>query len=139
MANEIQIITQLNIVNQPQKVNERSSKNFRFDAEGDNKGPSPGALTIPTTGEDVSFIELSNPGPCRITNKGTSYVDVGVWDGIEFMPLFEIGPGESYVNKISRNLGKSYGLGTGTTDSGNTMRLKSYSGAVIVSVEAYNR
>lgn len=113
--------------------------NFTADVSG-TKGPSPGALTISTSGEDVDFSELVQPGLCLFHNLDASNrVDIGAWDGVEFIPLFEMLPGEFFIMRISRNLGISTGAvpGTGSTDSGNTLRLKSYGAACNVTVEAF--
>jgi hypothetical protein len=135
MASEARITTSLQIKkgnlfyqNQPQA--------FIADMEGD-KGPSPGAITVGTAGTDVDFSELAQPGLCRIMNLDeANFVTFGIWDG-EFHPLGELLPGESYVLRISRELGSEFGVGTGTSGSGNTLRFKADTAACDVLVEAF--
>ena len=106
-----------------------------------SKGPVPGAIAVGTAGTDIDFSELTTPGLCRISNlDATNYVEIGIWDGTEFYPVIELGPGEFYVIKLSRFLGKSFavGSGTGTYDTDTyTLRARANVAACNILVEAF--
>ena len=51
----------------------------------------------------------------------------------------EVGPGEQYPVKLSRNIGNSYGTGTGTLGADTSMRIKADTAACVVVVEAFER
>lgn len=105
------------------------------------KGPVPGAITVTTAGVDVDFSELTTPGYCRLFNHdATNFYEYGVWDpeGNTFYPLGEVGPGESYVIKLSRNLQEEFETGTGTSGANtNRLRLKADTASVEAVVEAF--
>ncbi len=105
------------------------------------KGPVPGAITVTTAGVDVDFSELTTPGYCRLFNHdATNFYEYGIWDpeGNTFYPLGEVGPGESYVLKLSRNLQEEFGTGTGTSGANtNRLRLKADTASVEAVVEAF--
>lgn len=114
---------------------------FTADVAG-TKGPVPGAIEVTLAGVDVDLSELTTPGLCRIANQDDANTfEYGVWDpeGNTFFPLGEVGPGESYVIKLSRLL--QWELGTGIGTSGpetNRLRLKSFTDVSINAlVEAF--
>lgn len=112
---------------------------FNVDVSGEI-GPTPGAFSASTDGTNVDLSELTTPGLCVIRNlDATNYVEVGIWDGLEFYPIIEVGPGEHYVLKLSRNIGNSYGTGTGTLGADTSMRIKADTAACVVVVEAFER
>jgi hypothetical protein len=137
MANEAVIQTSLNI-----KAGNISYQclpiTFRATVTG-RKGPSPGAVAVAVAGTSIDFGELTTPALCRLQNlDATNFVEYGIWDGIQFFPLGELLPGESYVIRLSRNLQEEYGTGTGTTGAAaNRLRLKANTAAVNVLVEAF--
>lgn len=107
-----------------------------------SKGPTPGALTVDVTGEDVGFTELTTPGLCVIKNLSADYhVEWGVHDGSLFHPVGEVLPGEVYVIRLSRNLGEEHTEpGTGTTGVVNSFYVRcggTGSNTAVVSVEAF--
>ncbi len=68
----------------------------------------------------------------------TNFVEFGIWDGTSFYPVGRLLAGESYVLRLSPNLGEEYGTGTGTTGEGiNTLRFKADTASVNVLVEAF--
>lgn len=141
MANEIAVQIRVRVTNGNLKyVNPVSS--FYVDMTG-AKGPTPGAIAVPTDGVDVYFDQLTTPGLCLITNlDDTNYVEVGIYDPQTdvFYPLMEVGPGESWPMILSRNLGEQYaGSGTGTTTPENYLRLKANVAACDVQVETFER
>ena len=108
------------------------------------KGPTPGLVVVPILGVDVDFSELTTPGLCRITNYDTTnFVTYGLGDSdtSEFYPLGEIGPSESYVLKLSRNLGTDQNeLTTGTgVGVGKSFRLVADTAVCNCSVEAFEK
>lgn len=118
-----------------------ASVQFRVDVDG-AKGPSPGAITVSTYGTDVDFSQLITPGLCLLTNLDTvNYVEYGIYNGVEFYPLGEIGPGETYPLKLSRNLLEAYiGTGTGTDAVGaSSLRIKANTASCDVVVAAFER
>lgn len=136
MANEAVILAGLTIINDP--VDYRSEPNqFRGDVTG-KFGPAPGAFSVTTEGVDVDLSMFTTPGYCIIRNlDATNFFTIGAWDGIEFIPLFEVLPGEHYVMRLSRQVGNAYGTGTGVTDTGNTLRFKADTAAVNAVVEGF--
>jgi len=111
---------------------------FQADLE-DLRGPTPGHLLVAVTGTDVSLAQLATPGFCRIQNLDTTnYVIAGIYDGVSFFPMIEIGPEEFYVVKLYRFLGSEF-VGTGTPADVNTLRLMANTAACKVIVEAFNR
>lgn len=137
MSNEATVRSYLRI--KVGNVDYRSNSNeFRANVS-DGKGPSPGAVTVSVTGTDIDFSELTTPALCRLTNQdATNFVEYGMWDGVDFLPLGEILPGESYVIRLSRNLGSTYGAGTGTTGSSKTFRVRADTAPCDVAVEAFD-
>ena len=145
MADEAQVRASLSIrktSGAKTLIDYRSSPSaFNSDVTG-TKGPTPGALTIPTGGKVVSFAELDTPGWCILHNEdATNYVEWGVYDPDtdRFYPVGEIGPGESAGPfKFSRNFREDYiGTGTGTSsEGGNQFFMKADTADVVVSVEA---
>jgi len=115
---------------------------FQADIVGSGKGPSPGAVTCAVAGTDIDLTEITTPGFCFLYNMDAlHFVTVGIWDGTEFYPLLEIGPGEGYPLKLSRFLGQSLGtVGTGTFDTGSySLRIKADTAACDVFVGAFDR
>lgn len=103
-------------------------------------GPTPGAITVPTTGANVNLSALTSPGLCRIQNiDGTNYVRYGIHDGALFHPLGRILPGESYVLRLDHSLGEEESdTGTGTSGPVNSLYLKAVGASCVVLVEAFN-
>lgn len=105
-------------------------------------GPTPGTVSIPTTGTDISFIQLDSMGGlCRIMNiDSTNFITVGVRDSNTnvFYPLTELLPGESYIFRLSRKLGKDE-VGTGTFSGSNVkMHAIADTAKAILLVEAFD-
>jgi hypothetical protein len=106
---------------------------FTADVAG-TKGPVPGAISVTTAGVDVNLSELTTPGLCRLMNlDAANYVQYGVWDGVTFHDLGELLPGETFVIRLSRNIG----LGTGTVYE--NLRLRANSATCICVVEAFEK
>lgn len=147
MANEARVTTSLTIRKVSGTIvllDERHSDSFAVDVDG-AAGPTPGLVSISTSGTDVDFSRLTYPGLVRFKSlDATNYVDVGAYEpatGV-FYPLFEVGPGESYVHKLSRNLGEQWGgtvTGTGTDAENNTIRMRANGAAVNMYVGAFER
>lgn len=107
------------------------------------KGPSPGAVRVPTSGVDIYFTELTTPSWVWLHNLDTTnYVEWGIKDpqSVLFYPVGELEPGESALFKFSRNLQEQYsGSGTGTTTPENYFRLKANVAACNVIVAAFEK
>lgn len=141
MANEATVTSNLRIV--AGNINYQSQPtSFRATVTG-RKGPTPGAIAVSTAGTDVDLSELTTPGLCRIQNLDTTnYVQVGIWepDTSKYYPIMELLAGESYVFRLSRDVGEQYaGTGTGTDTPNNTLRLKAFGAACNVVVEAFEK
>jgi len=138
MANEAQIRSSLQITTT--NIEHRSYPTaFNADVTGE-LGPTPGAFLATVAGTDVDMSEITTPGFCEVKNyDATNFVEVGVYDDGGFHPLLEVGPGEFYTIKLSRNLGSQFGTGTGTTDTGVTLRVKADTAACKVYVGAFER
>jgi hypothetical protein len=143
MANEITVQSSLRI-NKGKLSYQSLPQSFQADmAATTPNGPSPSAISASLIGTDVSFAQLTTPGMCRIMNlDSTNYVEVGAYDAGagEFYPLFEILPGQSYVFRLSRWLGKEMSgtlPGTGTVGGGVSLRIKATVAPCKVLVEAF--
>ena len=144
MANEATIRTSLSVKKMSGALSlidyDSRPQGFQADVTG-TKGPAVGAVTALTTGTDLVLTELTTPGLCRIANQdATNYVEVGIKDAStgRFYPLMELMPGESYVIRLSRNVGEEYYSTTGT-DTGNTIHLKANTDSVVVLVEVFEK
>lgn len=107
------------------------------------KGPSPGAISVPTTGVDVDLSQLVTPGLCILRNLDqTNFFEYGIRDPVtsEFFPLGEVLPGQSWPLLLSRNLLEAYtNTGTGTTGQIKKFHLKADTAALYASVEAFEK
>lgn len=118
-----------------------SPTSFQADVNG-SRGPSPGAVLVPTAGKDIYFDQLTNPSLCWMQNlDANNTVDVGIFDTItgRFHPLFELRPNEPTRIRLSRDLTEQYtGSGTGTTAPENYLRLKARVAACVVIIDAFD-
>lgn len=146
MANEVTVVLSLNIRKDALQENPQPTS-YQFDMSG-TVGPTPGVVTVPTTGAAVDLAELTTPGPCWLVNLDpTNYVEYGIRDpGANiFYPLGELQPWDSAGGKpqyvyLSRNLLEEYtGTGTGTTPPGNQLWLKANKASCKVVVKAFDR
>ncbi len=142
MADEATVNCSLQIRSSTGTLQYRSNPTaFLADVAG-NKGPVPGAVTVPTTGVNVDLSGLTYKGLCRVMNleleTATTYVMLGVYDGTNFFPLMELLPGETYVFRLYRYFGAEY-AGTGTNADADNLRLMSVGGTSVVTVEAFER
>lgn len=140
MADEIRVTTQLNVTNSP--VNETRS-DVSIITQVTKGAHSPGEVTVATTGTDISLSQVGIPGVCRVKNLDTTnFVEIGVKEPSTgfFYPMLEVGPGEGYVFKLSRNIRQEYtGTGTGTSAGTNTMHAKANTGACRVVFDIFPR
>lgn len=125
MANEASVRSGLEITKGNLKY--RSFPNeFRADVTG-SKGPLPGAVTVTTGGTDIDLTGLGTPGFCRLGNiDSTNFVEYGIWNGANFYPLGEIGPGECYTIKIARNFA-------------DNLRVRANTASCVVVIEAFEK
>lgn len=148
MANEITVNSNMTIRgtaanNNASLQHTTNPTQFRGNILGNN-GPYPGSLLATPAGLDVSFAQAaagSFPGYCRLQNLDpTNFVTYGIWNGADFYPLGELLPGESYVIRLSRQLGFDYAAGTGTSPAGSgfTLRLRADTANCRCLVEAFD-
>lgn len=108
---------------------------FSADVTG-TRGPTPGALNVTTAGVEVDLSALTTPGLCRIMNlDATNYVQVGIYDGSNFWEMVELLPGETYVFRLARTIGK----GTGTSYTTGSLMLKANTATCVCIVEAFEK
>lgn len=118
---------------------------FTADMEG-TVGPTPGAVLVSKYGTSIDLSQILVPGGlCRIMNlDADNYVEWGTYDldapRGTFYPVGELLPGESFVLRLSRQLGVQQGTGSGTafSDSGLALRMKAVGGSCVVLVEAFD-
>ena len=141
MADEAQINSSLSI--KKGNVDYRSHPNsFKVSVVAANPtAGKPGGLTVPVAGVDIDLSGLVEPGLCRVENvDSTNYVEIGLKYLGDFFHFMEIGPGESYVFKISRNYGEvDLSTGTGTTGSNATIHAIANGGPVEIKFEAFEK
>jgi|SRR6185312_1802574 len=114
---------------------------FQPSVSGTN-GPTPGAVTITTSGTDISLAQLDAMGGlCVLCNiDSTNYVTVGIRDNVtnEFYPIVELLPTEFYVVRLSRKLPKAE-AGTGTfSGTRSTLHAKADTANVILRIDAFD-
>lgn len=144
MANEITVQMGLTI-NKGVLQSRSPSPGFSADMTG-AKGPTPGAITVTTTGTDVDLSQLTSPGWVEMKNlDSVNPVLWGIYDPETdvYTPvgvlapngkggaLFEFAPGfgEEYANAT----------GTGTTGPTNRLRLRSQNASCDVQIFAFER
>ena len=142
MANEATVRSSLTI--RSGNTNYRTqNEQFNADVTTPILGPTPGALSVTTSGLVVSFSQLVCPGLCRIQNLSSTYVleaGIKVTATGKFHPLLELLPGESYVIRFSRNLLSEEDVpGTGTTGDINSFFLRTVGGSGYALVEAFEK
>lgn len=141
MASEIQVRVTLAIRKGNQEYTSLPGA-ATLDMDG-TKGPTPGALTIPTGGKVISLEEIVTPGVCWMINlDDTNYVEYGIRDpdSDRFYPLGELLPGIPTLIVLSRNLLEAYeGTGTGTSTTSNEFFMKAIGGDCEVKVNAFER
>ena len=136
MADEITISGSINIANSPLDYNS-SPISFSADMTG-RKGPTPGAVTVTTSGTVISLAQLTTPGICFIQNLDeTNYVQYGIYDTTSstFFPLGELLAGEFTILRLARDIGAEW-LGTGT-NVGNSLYFKANTASVVVRVDCF--
>lgn len=102
------------------------------------RGPTPGAIAVSTNGTNVNLDALTTPGLCRIMNIGNYRIEWGIHDGSIFHPIGEVEPGESYIVKLSRNLGvEEAQTGTGTTGKVNHLYVRAVTAASTALIEVF--
>lgn len=141
MANEVTVRATLQINKDHESYDSRPGG---FSATKENVGgPTPGHVLVGVGGTDIDLSQLTVPGFCRLQNKDEeNYVEYGIKEPSSgfFYPLGELGPGETYVLKLSRNIRQEYtGTGTGTSAPTNTLHMKANTSACKVLVEAFER
>lgn len=137
MANEARLQISLQIAADNVQYNSLPTS-FTATVTG-RKGPTPGALTVPVAGVNVDLSQLTVPGLCRLQNQdATNFVTVGIYDEAtnRFHPIEEILPGESYVVRLSRELGYEYGT-AGTAADRDHLHLRASIAPCVVLVEAF--
>lgn len=107
-------------------------------------GPSPGAVTVTTSGTDIDLSQITEPGLCEIVNRSSDQlVTFGLWDSQNhsFYSFGELNPGEGIAFRFSQDFGeRDDGAGTGTTTSSTvTLRFYSTDANAVVYIGAFAR
>jgi hypothetical protein len=146
MSGEIRVMSSLQVVKngmtyRSQPTTFGASMNSAFN------GPTPGALTVTSSGVKVDLSQLTAMGGvCRIMNYGsidpdftsTAFVTVGIMtDTGAFVPIIELLSGETYVLRLSRHLQTGGTSGTGTAGFNNLWMYSEISTCRVV-VEAFD-
>lgn len=141
MANEALVTSGLILIADNLKYR-TAVPSFRADVTG-RKGPTPGAVTVPTTGVNVDLSQLTTPGLCVLKNLDAEVAfDWGLYDS-DILRFFKVGrvlAGEQYVLRLHPELDEDYGsTGTGTIDRSNNvhLRLVAPTRQLFASVEAF--
>lgn len=102
-------------------------------------GPTPGAVLINTTGEDINFTELTTPGWVWMKNlDSANYVEWGLHDGSVFHPVGILRPGKCALFEFSPNLGEEHTIaGTGTTGTVNVLHLRANTATCQILINAW--
>lgn len=102
MSNEISVVANLQVANGGLTYNNKNS--FKVDQATKN-GPTPGAITVTTGGVTASLAQLTTPGSVIMTNTdATNYVRYGLYIASTFYPFGEIGPLETAIFKLARDI-----------------------------------
>lgn len=107
-------------------------------------GPTPGAVSVATTGTDIDLSQLTTPGWAFLGNiggVGEAEVVWGIWDPelSTFETVGYLKPGQFQNHQFPPEFGWEFGVGTGTIGS-KTNQLRFYSrgpGAAKVFVGAF--
>jgi hypothetical protein len=121
-------------------VNYQRVADFQVDLNASSGfGPSPAGINVTTTGVVVDLSKLVMPTWCWLANQDpTNYVEYGIRDPSsgKFYPLGELGPGDAYPIKLSRNLLEEW-HSTGTSGDVNQFWMQATGGTCNVLVEAF--
>jgi hypothetical protein len=150
MANEVRVQSGLQVLKRNDAntivMVDYQSRPISFQADMTGAvGPSPGAILALTTLTVVDLSLLTIPGFYRISSLDDdtgNYVQYGIYDpqADEFYPWGELGPGESYVGKFSRNLLEMYtNTGTGTTGTIKRVAVKAFNANAYCLLEAFEK
>lgn len=102
-------------------------------------GPTVGQIDVPVTGVDVDTTLVTQPGVIRIMNLDTTnYITVGMKTGTDFLPMIEIGPGETYVLKLYRYLGEVF-VGTGSSSGTSVLHAAANTSSCKVLFEVFSK
>lgn len=136
MANEATITVSLTMAKNNTKYASKQTQH-QVDVTG-QFGPAPGTVLCGTaaTGTEIDLSAFTTPGMVEFFNLDTSnYIEVGIYDGADFHPMIELGPGENYVMKLSRNVL----FGDSGTAVVNQLRGRANSASAALFVGAFER
>ena len=130
MTNEFTIKSGLTLSN-GSLTHQTYTNSFQCDQTTKN-GPTPGAISVTTSGVTVSLSQLTTPGIVVMRNlDATNYVRWGLYISSTFYPCGKIKPGEQYVFRLASDIL--------TANSGAAvLRMVANSATCIVKVEAFD-
>lgn len=143
MSNEIRIQSSLQVkATASNLVYQSQPTAFNINMSG-SKGPTPGAINATMAGTVVNLSQLDTlGGVCRIMNLDLeAKITIGIWNPSigKFHPLMDVLAGESYVVRLSSELGAEYGTGTGSVgDASDQLMVKAWTEPCNVLVEAFD-
>jgi len=130
MANEIQMTAGLSVTNGTLQFN--SLPKTVAITQTTKNGPSPGAVTVSTSGTTVSLASLTTPGVCWLfNNDATNYVRYGLYISSTFYPFGKLKPGEGAVFRLSDDI-----LTANTAAA--VFRMQANSASCVVQVQAFD-
>jgi len=139
MANEATIRTSLKIAKGNLQYQSLPTTFIADVSEG--TGPTPGEISISTSGTDIDLSQVDVPGLAFIQNRDdTNYVDYGIYDPetFKFYPLGRLYPGEGFPIRISPRIQEEYGTGTGSIGPGtNRLRFQAHNSSCRVLVNVF--
>lgn len=141
MANEITVTNQVRINNgNLQEFGQPASFRMNMDSV---QGPTPGFVTVPTTGVDLDLSALSSFGVCRIRNLDeTNDIIYGIKEPSSgfFYPIGKVRPGHHWWIDLADELLQEFtNTGTGTSAATNKFHIRAKNAACKAIVDAYGK
>ena len=139
MAQEATLQITMNI--KTSRIDRKYTKSFKPNVSSTANGPSPGAFTASVGGTIIDFSAIGTPRLCWVENyDATNFVTIGLYDGSNFFPVFEVLPGEAWPIPLSRYLNQEFqGTGTGTNADVNDLMIIADTAPCRVSIEGFGR
>lgn len=131
MADEISVQCSLTLANGTLQYTNRPTT-FRATQTTKN-GPTPGTVSVATSGSTISLASLTTPGFVVMTNlDSANYVSYGLYISSTYYPLGELLAGETTILRFARDI-----LTANTAAA--VFRMTANTSAVRVKIEAFDK